>query len=68
MLSLFIVKWFKVRYPPKPNIADFSLLFKNLKSDKMEDLLARIRGKIGEFEYKEAFIIKKVEPFYTKYQ
>ena len=53
MLSLFIVKWFKVRYPPKPNIADFSLLFKNLKSDKMEDLLARIRGKIGEFELEQ---------------
>lgn len=52
MLSLFVVKWFKVRYTPKANIADFSLLFKNLKSDKTEDLLIRIREKIGEFEYK----------------
>jgi hypothetical protein len=38
-LSLFIVKWFKVRYPPKMNLANFSLIFKNLKNDKVDELI-----------------------------
>ena len=38
-LSLFIVKWFKIRYPPKTNIASFSLFFKNLQNDDVNELL-----------------------------
>ena len=32
-MSLFVVKWFKIRFPQKVNIAHFSLIFKNLKKD-----------------------------------
>ena len=46
-LSLFIVKWFKVRYPPKKNISNFSLIFKNLKKDEIDSLLDKIKKDIG---------------------
>jgi hypothetical protein len=41
-LSLYVVKWFKARYPDKMNSSNFSLLFKNLKNDKLEDLLEHL--------------------------
>jgi hypothetical protein len=34
-LSLYVVRWFKIRYPNKVNVSDFSLLFKNLKNDRL---------------------------------
>lgn len=51
-LSLYIVKWFKVRYPTKINISSFSVLFKNLKSDNIQDLLDKLKRKVGDFHYK----------------
>ena len=33
VLSIYVIKWFKVRYPDKINIANFSLLFKNIKNE-----------------------------------
>lgn len=47
ILSLFIVKWHKVRYPPQISISNFSLLFKNIKTDKIDVLLQKIREKVG---------------------
>jgi hypothetical protein len=51
-LSLFIVKWYKLRYPAKKTIANFALIFKNLKNDQLEHLLNHIKSKLGEFEYR----------------
>ena len=42
-LSLFIIKWFKTRYPLKLNIAHYTLLFKNLKNDSITELLSTLR-------------------------
>ena len=41
--SLYVMKWFKVRYPDKKTTADFSLVFKNLKTNNIEDLLVKLR-------------------------
>ncbi len=30
--SLYIMKWFKTRYPDKVNVSNFALMFKNLAS------------------------------------
>lgn len=46
-LSLFIVKWYKLRFPAKKTIANFSLIFKNLKNDQIDLLLNQIKGKVG---------------------
>lgn len=35
-LSLYVIKWFKIRHPDKLNVSNFSLLFKNLKNDKLD--------------------------------
>lgn len=43
MLSLYVIKWFKVRHPDKLNVSNFSLLFKNLKNDRIEELLGYLR-------------------------
>ena len=48
-LSLFIIKWFKMRFPPKVNIANFSLLFKNLKKDDISELVDQIKKETGPF-------------------
>ncbi len=42
VLSLYVVKWFKVRHPDKPNVSNFSLIFKNLKNDRIDDLLKHL--------------------------
>jgi hypothetical protein len=42
--SLYIMKWFKSRYPDKQNVANFSLLFKNLPTDDLEYLLTQLRS------------------------
>ena len=47
--SLYIMKWFKTRYPDKVNVSNFSLFFKNLASDKVEDLLTKLRNEFGHF-------------------
>jgi len=41
--SLYVMKWFKVRYPDKITTADFSLIFKNLKTNQIEDLIEKLR-------------------------
>jgi hypothetical protein len=68
VLSLYVVKWFKVRHPDKLNVSNFSLLFKNLKNDRIDDLIGHLQREFGKFEIKEAFIIKKIEPFYSAYE
>lgn len=35
-LSIYVVKWFKVRHPDKISVANFTLLFKNIKNDKLD--------------------------------
>ena len=47
--SLYIMKWFKTRYPDKVNVSNFSLFFKNLASDNVEDLLTKLRNEFGYF-------------------
>lgn len=34
-ISLYLMKYFKIRYPQKTDVSHFSLLFKNIKSDKI---------------------------------
>lgn len=68
VIALLILKWFNVRYPKKINISNFTLLFKNLPTDNLEDLISRLRSEFGHFEIKEGFVVKKLEPFYSAYQ
>lgn len=42
VLSLYVIKWFKVRHPDKPNVSNFSILFKNLRNDRIDDLLKQL--------------------------
>lgn len=60
VVALLILKWFNVRYPKKVNISNFALLFKNLPSDNLEDLISSLRSEFGHFEIKEGFVIKKL--------
>lgn len=41
--SLYIMRWFKVRYPDRIGVSHFALLFKNLSSPNLEDLISRLR-------------------------
>jgi hypothetical protein len=50
VLSLYVIKWFKIRYPDKVDVSHFSILFKNLKSDNIEDLLRNLKQEFGDFD------------------
>jgi hypothetical protein len=41
--ALYLMKWFKIRYPQKADISGFALLFKNLNSPNLEDLINKLR-------------------------
>ncbi len=43
ILSIYVVRWFKIRHPDKINVSNFALLFKNLKNDKLDSLLEHLR-------------------------
>lgn len=45
-----MMRWFKVRYPDKIDVADFSLFFKNLMSSDIEHLLSKLREQFGDIE------------------
>jgi ABC-type multidrug transport system fused ATPase/permease subunit len=49
VLSLYVVKWFKVRHPDKLSVSNFSLLFKNLKNDRIDDLVGHLQREFGKF-------------------
>lgn len=66
--ALYVMRWFNIRYPEKIDVSNFALLFKNLPTPNLEDLINRLRSEFGYFEIKESFIIRKIEPFYTAYQ
>jgi len=34
-LSLYLMRYFKIRYPDKPDVSQFALLFKNIASDNI---------------------------------
>jgi hypothetical protein len=42
--ALYIIRWFKVRYPDRVEISSFALLFKNLPTPNLEDLISRLRS------------------------
>lgn len=42
--ALYIIRWFNVRYPDKIDISSFSLLFKNLPTPNLEDLISQLRS------------------------
>lgn len=42
--ALYIMRWFNIRYPHKTEISSFALLFKNLPTNNLEDLTAKLRG------------------------
>jgi hypothetical protein len=50
--ALYVMRWFKVRYPDRVDISNFTLLFKNLPTPNLEDLISRLRSEFGEFEIK----------------
>jgi hypothetical protein len=52
MLSLYVIKWFKVRHPDKLNVSNFSLLFKNLKNDRLDELIDHLKREFGDFQIK----------------
>ena len=51
-LSLYVIKWFKIRHPDKLNVSNFSLLFKNLKNGKLDELIRHLTQEFGVFEIK----------------
>jgi hypothetical protein len=34
-MSLYLMKYFKIRYPEKVDVSQFALLFKNIKNDNI---------------------------------
>lgn len=50
--ALYVMKWFKVRYPDKVDISSFALLFKNMPTNNLEDLVTQLRNEFGDFETK----------------
>ena len=56
--SLYVVKWFKARYPDKPSASNFTLLFKNVEGS-VDELVGSLKAEFGEFSVYEAFVIKQ---------
>jgi hypothetical protein len=46
---MYLMKWFKIRYPDKVDVSTYSLMFKNLKTDDLEDTLNKLKKEFGNF-------------------
>lgn len=44
---MYLIRWFKIRYPSKTDAADFSLLFKNLQGGGIDGLLQTLKAEFG---------------------
>lgn len=42
-LSMYIVRWFKIRYPEKVGITAYALLFKNIRENNIEALIKKLQ-------------------------
>jgi hypothetical protein len=42
-LSLYVIKWFKIRYPDKLQISNYTLIFKNIQTDNIDHLLEKLK-------------------------
>lgn len=42
--SMYLIKWFKIRYPSQTDVSDFSLIFKNLQGVGVDGLLKTLKS------------------------